>query len=176
MKTLSFIAALLLTTTASAWTGGEVDFPGEGPGYVLDGAANSTKFTGPDGSTEWFRFQWTAGANNGDFDFKMVTGNIWDQDYGGNLIFPKNELAILYYQPTGDSPAKLSGGVTSGKRYVFTVKDPGLANTFITVMELGTTPVSISSVSRNATAGLITINLSGAPSAPRKRPLSREPR
>jgi hypothetical protein len=98
----------------------------------------------------------------------MATSNNWTQDYGGNLISPKNELAILYYQPVGDSAAKLSGGVTSGKRYIFIVKDPGLANTFISVMELSSAPVAITGVSRHAGKGLITINLNGTPSAEEK--------
>ena len=132
---ISCLAALL--STAHAWDGNQVDFPGEGPGYVLTGAADSTKYTGPDGSPEWFRFIYTATADNADYDFKMVTGDDWNQDYGGNLIFPKNELAIMYYQPLPrpvGSPSKLSGGVLAGKRYIFTVKNPGLANTFISVM------------------------------------------
>ncbi len=157
----------LFTTTAFAWVANEVDFPGDGQGWDL-ATTNSYKFTGPDGSAEWFRFEWTASAADSDYNFKMVTGNNWTQDYGGNLIFPKNELAILYYQPLGDSASKLSGGVISGKRYLFTVKDPGLANTFISVMELSSAPVSITTVSRNATTGLITINLTGAPSAEEK--------
>ncbi|MDZ4402137.1 alpha-amylase family glycosyl hydrolase [Prosthecobacter sp.] len=161
------LPVLLFATSAFAWNANEVDFPGDGQGWDL-GTTDSTKFTGPDGSTEWFRFQWTAGTAISDYNFKMVTGNNWDQDYGGNLIFPKNELAILYYQPVGDSAAKLSGGVTNGKRYVFTVKDPGLANTFISVMELSAAPVAITGVSRNATSGLITINLSGTPAVEEK--------
>lgn len=165
---IRFLLFIFLAVNASAWNANEVDFPGEGPGYVLNGAADSVKFTGPDGSTEWFRFSYTATADNADYDFKMVTGNNFDQDYGGNLIFPKNELAIMYYQPLGDSTSKLSGGLINGKRYVFTVKDPGLANTFITVMELSAPPVSISSVSRNAATGLINISLNGAPSAEEK--------
>jgi hypothetical protein len=158
---------LLLVSSASAWVANEVDFPGDGQGWDL-GTTNSYKYTGPDGSTEWFRFEWTAPAADSDYNFKMVTGNNWSQDYGGNLIFPKNELAILYYQPLGDTAAKLSGGVTSGKRYIFTTKDPGLANTFISVMELSSAPVAITGVSRNASTGLITINLNGTPSAEEK--------
>jgi hypothetical protein len=158
---------LFLASTASAWVANEVDFPGDGQGWDL-GTTNSYKYTGPDGSTEWFRFESTAPAADSDYNFKMVTGNDWNKDYGGNLIFPKNELAILYYQPVGDSAAKLSGGVTSGKRYIFTVKDPGLANTFLSVMELSSAPVAITGVSRNAGTGLITINLNGTPSAEEK--------
>ena len=106
------VHALLFATAclanALAWTGSEVDFPGDGQGWDL-GTTNSTKYTGPDGSTEWFRFTWTASADDSDYNFKMVTGNNWDQDYGGNLIFPKNELALMYYQPQGDSASKLVG-------------------------------------------------------------------
>jgi hypothetical protein len=158
---------LFLVSSASAWVANEVDFPGDGQGWDLN-TTNCYKFTGPDGSTEWFRFEWSAAAADSDYNFKMVTGNDFAKDYGGNLIFPKNELAILYYQPVGDSAAKLSGGVTSGKRYIFTVKDPGLANTFISVMELSSAPVAITGVSRNAGTGLITINLNGTPSAEEK--------
>jgi hypothetical protein len=164
---IRLLAFLFFVTTASAWVANEVDFPGDGQGWDL-GTTSSYKFTGPDGSTEWFRFEWTAPAADSDYNFKMVTGNDWAKDYGGNLIFPKNELAILYYQPVGDSAAKLSGGVTSGKRYIFTVKDPGLANTFMTVMELSGAPVAITGVSRNAGTGLITINLNGTPSTEEK--------
>jgi hypothetical protein len=164
---LRFLLFLFITTSASAWVANEVDFPGDGQGWDLN-TTNSYKYTGPDGSAEWFRFEWTAPAADADYNFKMVTGNNWTQDYGGNLIFPKNELAILYYQPVGDSTAKLSGGITSGKRYIFTVKDPGLANTFISVMELSSAPVAITGVSRNAGTGLITINLNGTPSAEEK--------
>jgi Bacterial TSP3 repeat len=170
---IRYLPFLFLVSSASAWVANEVNFPGEGPGWDLGAVSDSYKYTGPDGSTEWFRFEWTAGAANSDYDFKMVTGNNWTQDYGGNLIFPKNELAIMYYQPLPPdpdpgSPSKLSGGVTSGKRYIFTVKDPGLANTFISVMELGSAPVAITGVSRNAGTGLITINLNGTPSAEEK--------
>jgi len=164
IRVLSF---LFFASTALAWNVGEVDFPGDGQGWDL-GTTNSYKYTGPDGSTEWFRFEWTAPAADSDYNFKMVTGNNFAQDYGGNLIFPKNELAILYYQPVGDSAAKLSGGIASAKRYIFTTKDPGLANTFISVMELSSAPVAITGVSRNADSGLITINLNGTPSAEEK--------
>ncbi len=159
---------LIMLSPALSWNASEVNFPGEGPGWDLGTASDCYKYTGPDGSTEWFRFEWTAPAANSDYDFKMVTGDVWAQDYGGNLIFPKNELALMYYQPAGDSPSKLSGGVMSGKRYIFTVKNPGLANTFVTVMEMSTAPVAITGVSRNSSTGLITINLSGAPSAEEK--------
>jgi hypothetical protein len=164
---LRLLPFLFIVSAASAWVANEVDFPGDGQGWDLN-TTNSYKYTGPDGSTEWFRFEWTAPAADSDYNFKMVTGNNWNQDYGGNLIFPKNELVILYYQPVGDSAAKLTGGVTSGKRYIFTTKDPGLANTFISVMELSSAPVAITGVSRNAGTGLITINLNGTPSAEEK--------
>ncbi len=164
---LVLLATILATFQALAWNASEIDFPGDGKGWDI-GTTNSTKFTGPDGSAEWFQYKWTAGANDADYYFKMVAGNDWNQDFGGNLIFPKNELAILYYQPAGDSAAKLSGGVTSGKRYVFTAKNPGLANTYISVMELSADPVSITGVSRDTGTGVITINLSGSPSSEEK--------
>ena len=163
----ALLCAAACLANAFAWTGSEVDFPGDGQGWDL-GTTNSAKFTGPDGSTEWFRLTWTAAADDADYNFKMVTGNDWNQDYGGNLIFPKNELALMYYQPLGDSASKLAGGVVSGKRYVFTAKDPGLANTFISVMELDNNPVSITGVSRDPGTGLITISLSATPSPQEK--------
>ena len=168
---ITTVHALLFATAcfanALAWTGSEVDFPGDGQGWDL-GATNSTKHTGPDGGTEWFRFTWTAAADDTDYNFKMVTGNNWDQDYGGNLIFPKNELSLMYYQPLGDSTTKLAGGVVAGKRYIFTAKDPGLANTFISVMELDDEPVNITGVARDPGTGLITISLSTTPSPQEK--------
>lgn len=150
-----------------AWTANETDFPGDGQGWDL-GTTNSYKYTGPDGSTEWFRYEWTAPASDTDYNFKLVSGNNWNNDYGGNLIFPKNELALMYFQPIGDSPSKLSGGVTIGKRYIFTAKDPGLTNTFISVMELSAAPVAITNATRNASTGLITITLNATPSAEEK--------
>jgi hypothetical protein len=168
MKTLTSLLFLISSLSAFAWNADQVNFPGDGQGWVLNSTTDSYKYTGPDASTEWFRFEWTAPAADADYNFKMVTGDNWDQDYGGNLIFPKNELALLYYQPLGDSAAKLSGGVLNGKRYIFTTKDPGLANTFISVMELSAAPVAITGVTRNAGTGLITINLNATPSAEEK--------
>jgi hypothetical protein len=161
------LLSLIATGTLQGWTGAQVNFPGEGPGWDLGAASDSYKYSGPDGSTEWFRMEWTAPATNADYDFKMVTGDNWAQDYGGNLIFPKNQLALLYYQPLGDSAAKLSGGVIAGKRYIHTVKDPGLANTFSSVMELSAAPISITGVSRNTSTGLITVTLTVAGLTPR---------
>lgn len=163
----SVIASLLMAGLAQAWSGAEIDFPGDGQGWDL-GTTNSTKYTGPDGSTEWFRHVWTAGGDDSDYNFKMVAGNNWDQDYGGNVIFPKDELALLYYQPGGDTAAKISGGVANGKRYVFTAKNPGLANSFISVMELSANPVNITGVGRDSGTGVITVNLSGTPAAEEK--------
>jgi hypothetical protein len=162
MNRLLALCFLLTASSLHAWTGSEVDFPGDVQGWDL-ATTNSSKFTGPDGSTEWFRYEFTAGSTDTDYNFKMVTGNNWAQDYGGNLIFPKNELGLLYYQPLGDTAAKLTGGVTNGKRYIFTTKDPGLANTFISVMELSGAPVAITNASRNSGSGLITVTLTGTP-------------
>lgn len=170
------ILALLISASsgAFAWNGGDIDFPGDGQGWDFS-TTNAYKYTGPDGSTEWFRFEWTAGAADSDYNFKMVAlqdpappDDPWERDFGGNLIFPKNEVATMYYQPAGDSASKLSGGVASGKRYIFTVKNPGLAHTDISVMELSSAPVAITGASRNGTTGLITINLSATPSAEEK--------
>ena len=169
-RTITFSVSVILlfaTSQAYAWVGSEIDFPGDGQGWDL-GTTNSTQYTGPDGSTEWFRFTWTAAADDSDYNFKMVAGNDWAQDFGGNLIFPKNELALMYYDPVGDSESKLSGGVTTSKRYVFTTKNPGLADTFISVMELSADPVSITAVSRDSGSGVITTTLSAAPAAEEK--------
>ncbi|MBL9115935.1 MAG: hypothetical protein JNJ83_13085 [Verrucomicrobiaceae bacterium] len=152
---------------AGAWTADQVDFPGDLQGWDL-GTTNSTKFTGPDGSGEWFRFQFTAGASDTDFNFKMITGNDWNNSYGGNAIFPKNETARLTYGNSSSPAAILSGGVTAGKRYVFTARDPGLADTEISVMEISAAPVTITAASRDGSTGLITINLSGSISAEEK--------
>ena len=146
---------------AGAWTADQVDFPGDVQGWDL-GSTNATKFTGPDGSGEWFRFQFTAVAADADYNFKMITGNDWNNSYGGNTIFPKNETARLSYGNGASPAAVLSGGVIAGKRYVFTARDPGLADTEISVMELSAAPVTITSANRNSGTGLITIGLSGA--------------
>jgi hypothetical protein len=156
-----------LPVAAGAWDAGQVDFPGDVQGWDL-GTTNATKFTGPDGSGEWFRFEFTAATTDTDYNFKMITGNNWDNSYGGNLIFPKNETAVLYYGNSSSPAAKLTGGVTAGKRYVFTARDPGLANTEITVMELSAAPVNITGASRNGSTGVITVQLSAAPSAEEK--------
>lgn len=167
MRSLLPITLFLGVIQAQAWTASEVDFPGDGQGWDL-ATTNAYKYTGPDGGAEWFRYEWTAAAADSDYHFKMVVGNDWLKDFGGHLFFPKNELARLYYQPVGDSAAKLAGGVISGKRYLFTVKDPGLADTFITAMELSSAPVAITAAFRDAGSGLITINLSGVPSPEEK--------
>ncbi|MBU0677708.1 MAG: hypothetical protein KJ626_06295, partial [Verrucomicrobia bacterium] len=148
---ISKVAALCCVVLASfpvfsqAWTGDQIDFPGDVQTWVL--TLNSAKYTGPDGSTEWFRYTFTAGSTDSDYNFKMVTGDNWSQDYGGNTTFAKNELGIMYYDPIGDAASILTGGVTSGKRYTFTVKNPGLVDSYISVMELSADAVSISSVS-----------------------------
>ncbi len=152
------------SVTAFAWDGSEIDFPGEGNAWSLTG--NSAKYTGPDGSTEWFRYTLTMPQSYADYEFKMVSGNNFSQSYGGNVIFQTNSLDILYYG-SSQANAKL-GPVTSGKRYVFTTKNPGLSDTYISVQELDNDPVTISSTSRDSTSGLITVNLSGAPSPQEK--------
>jgi len=163
------LAAVLTTAaaTAFAWTGDEVDFPGDLQGWDL--GLNSTKYTGPDGSPEWFRYSFTAGSDDSSYNFKMVTGNDWNNDYGGNTNFPKNTVAIMWYQPLNDTASMLAGGATSGWRYVFTAKNPGLTDTFISVMELSSTQVDISGVSggtgtfQTNEAVAITINLATNP-------------
>ena len=129
---------------AKAWEGWQIDFPGDGDGWSLSG--DSAKYTGPDGSTEWFRHVLTAPSDDSDFNFKMVTGNDWNQDYGGNTSFPKNEVAILWYQPMNDTAAKLTGGTTQNYRYIFTTKNPGLSDSYISVMELSRDQAQITGV------------------------------
>lgn len=170
---LSMIALLVLSPlSVQAWTADQIDFPGDSQTWVL--TLDSSKYTGPDGYAEWFRYGFTAGADLSDYNFKMVTGNDWNQDYGGNTSFTKNEVDILYYQPTGDTAAKLTGGLTSGYRYVFTVKNPGLADTFISVMELSGDYVSIDSVSgvsgtlATNEAATLTVHLSATPPVEQK--------
>ena len=155
---------LLLPIILSAWTGDEIDFPSPGNGWST--GTNSAKYTGPDGSTEWFRYTLTMPTASSDYEFLMVAGNDFNQKYGGNTIFERDSLDILYYG-SGQPNAKL-GPVTAGKRYVFTTHNPGLADTFISVQELDADPVNISSVSRDGTTGVITVNLSGSTSPQEK--------
>ena len=142
---LAVCAAIAAPCTALAWNADEVDFPGENNEWTL--ANDSTKYTGPDGQTNWFRYTETATNDNNDFDFKLVNGNDFNQDYGGNTTFPKNEFDIMFYQPLGDTPSKLAGGITSAYRYVYTVLNPGLVDTHISVMELSDDPANITNVS-----------------------------
>jgi hypothetical protein len=147
-----------------AWNANEVDFPSVGNSWSLTG--DSTKYKGPDGSSEWFRYQLVMPTSYANYPFLMVNGNDWDQKYGGNIIFERNSLDVLYYGSS--QPDATMGAVTAGKRYIFTVKNPGLADTMMSVQELDNDPISISSVSRNTTTGVITINLSAAPSPQEK--------
>jgi len=140
-----FLLAISIPSLCLAWTQDQIDFPGDIQSWVL--TLNSTQYTGPDGSTEWFRYTCTATNDDSSYNFKMVTGNDWNQDYGGNTSFPKNKCDVMWYQPAGDTASQLSGGATNGSRYVFTTKNPGLNDTHISVMELSADPVNISSVS-----------------------------
>ncbi|HMO99818.1 MAG TPA: glycoside hydrolase family 31 protein [Kiritimatiellia bacterium] len=160
---------LAASPMAHAWTAAEVDFPGDWNGWSLD--CPTFKYTGPDGFGEWFRMYAVLGANVNPFNFKMVTGNNWDQDYGGNLTFQKNTWDIMYYQPLSDTASQLVGGGQAGKRYIFTVKDPGLANSFISVQEISNDPVEITAVSGGSGFGfstnlpvVVTMTLSDQPS------------
>ncbi|MBN8456300.1 MAG: hypothetical protein J0M04_00445 [Verrucomicrobia bacterium] len=163
MKALTFLLCLL-PASAFAWNADEIDFPGEGNGWSI--GSNSVKFTGPDGYSEWFRYTLVAPSSDPDYEFLMVTGNNWGQKYGGNVIFERDALDVLYYG-SGQPNARF-GGVTAGKRYVFTVKNPGLADTWLSVQELDAAPVSITAVSRDAGSGVITADLSGTPSPKEK--------
>ena len=163
-RAVLFLGWICFPGILQAWTGDEVDFPSAENTWSI--TANSTKYTGPDGSTEWFRYTLTPAATHADYEFLMVTGNDWNNKYGGNIIFQRNSLDILYYG-SGQPNAKL-GPVTAGKKYVFTTKNPGLSDTHISVQELDADPVAISSVSRDGTTGVITVNLSAAPSPQEK--------
>ena len=140
------LTALLVPVAAFAWNADQVDFPNDDEGWNLWG--NSAKYTGPDGSTEWFRHVMVATSSRSDFNFKMVTGDSisWDQDYGGDTTFPKNQVSIMWYQPLNDTPSKLTGGTILNNRYIFTVKNPGLTNSFISIMELSRDQVQITGV------------------------------
>ncbi|MBN1269218.1 MAG: hypothetical protein JXB04_06495 [Kiritimatiellae bacterium] len=145
LNLVALLALFLSSPAVFAWTASEVDFPGDVQGWVL--TLDSTKYTGPDGSAEWFRYTATAGTADSSYNFKMVTGNDWNQDYGGNTTFPKNEVSIMWYQPVGDTASLLAGGASNGFRYVFTAKNPGLNDTFISVMELSGDAVDITDIS-----------------------------
>ena len=135
-------AVLLVPVAALAWTGDQIDFPNDDEGWNFSG--NSAKYTGPDGSTEWFRHVMTATVTNPSFNFKMTADNSYTFDYGGNPAFSKNQVAVMYYKPGGNSV--LAGGTTLGHRYIFTTKNPGLSDTYISVMELSRDQVQITGV------------------------------
>lgn len=160
-------------SAAHAWTAAEVDFPGDWNGWSLD--CPTFKYNGPDGISEWFRMYAVLGANVNPFNFKMVTGNDFNQDYGGNLTFANNTWDIIYYDPLSDTASLLVGGGQAGKRYIFTVRDPGLANTFIAIQEISANPIEITSVSGGTGYGFATglavevkITLSAQPSPEEK--------
>ncbi len=157
-------ALLMMTGTALAWTGNEIDFPNTANGFPDPATSGgSVKYTGPDGSPEWFRYTQTATNIYSPFAFKMTTGNTWDNDYGGNAVFPKNEVDIMYYQPLGDANSELAGGASNGFRYVFTAKDPPLSDAYISVMEVSDDPVFIEqaggTVGTIASNGVIEMNI-----------------
>lgn len=170
MKTQGACLLLLLSALAPAmgWNADEVDFPGDVQGWDL-AVVNSTKYTGPDGSPEWFRYTCTATSDDTAYNFKMVTGNTWDNDYGGNTNFAKNTVDIMWYQPLGDTASLLAGGASNGFRYVFTAKNPGLTDTYISVMELSGDPAQVNSVSggtgsfQTNEAVIVTAELAAAP-------------
>lgn len=170
-----FVAAVVTVMPygAKGWTADQVDFPGDWNGWSL--TTPTTKYTGPDGFAEWFRMVAAPASNVNPFNFKMVTGNDWNQDYGGNLAFAKNTWDIMYYQPLSDTASQLSGGAQAGKKYIFTTKDPGLANTFISIQEISADPVDITSVSGPTGAGYLSgstvsirVKLSAQPSPEEK--------
>ena len=174
-STTTMTILMLLACSARAWNADEIDFEGDVQGWDL-AAGVSTKYTGPDGSPEWFRFVTDSAAASGTYNFKMVAGNNWtlDQDYGGNTTFPKNATGTVQFRPADDTAAQLSGGSVAGKRYVFTAKNPGLSDTVISVMEITNPPVGIASVSgptgaiATGTDLTFTVNLSAAPSPEEK--------
>ena len=144
VRTLAVAGGLLAMgpDASRAWTADQISFPSEGNGWTLTNGA--TKYTGPDGSTEWFRYVLTAPASDASFEFKMAAGG-WANNYGGNAVFPANDIGVMYYMPAGNSV--LAGGTVAGNRYVFTARNPGLVDTYISVMELSGDPVMISGVS-----------------------------
>jgi len=148
------------------WVGNEIDFPGDDQGWTL--STDSTKYTGPDGSTEWFKYDLIATGTNVNYEFKMVVGNDWVQDFGGNVGFRKDQTDILFYQPSGDTAARLQGGTTAGKHYRFQIKNPGLSNSFPAIMETSSAPVGITLSGRNASSGIISVRLSSPPSPEEK--------
>lgn len=149
MKTLKFamrcglwvLLCAVMPPTARAWTGAEISFPSEGNGWST--AGGSAKYTGPDGSPEWFRYTLAATNSDPSFEFKMAARG-WDNHYGGNAAFPKNDVGPMTYMAGPNSV--LAGGVTQNYRYVFTVKDPALSDSYISVMELSGDPVMITGV------------------------------
>ena len=140
------LAGMFWPISLRAWTGDQVDFPCDGDGWSL--AGDSAKYTGPDGSTEWFRHVMIAPSADADFNFKMVTtvpgDGAWAHNYGGNVAFPKNEVSVMYYLPGGNSI--LGGATVQSNRYIFTAKNPGFSDTFISVMELSGDQAQISGV------------------------------
>lgn len=158
------LAIVFLPGALFAWNADEVDFPGLGNGWSL--GSDSVKYTGPDGSSDWFRYSLTMPTSYSSYEFLMVTGNNWSNKAGRNVIFKRDSLDILYYG-SGVVNASL-GAVTGGKKYIFTAKNPGLADTYVSVMELDNDPVAINSVSRDTTSGVITTNLSATPSSQEK--------
>jgi hypothetical protein len=144
LKRLLAAAWFAAVPAALAWNADEVDFPGDVQGWVL--TLDSAKYTGPDGSPEWFRYTFTSASNDSPYYFKMVTGNDWNKDYGGNAAFPKDTVSRMFYDPVGDSASQLAGGISNGFRYIFTAKNPGLNDTDISIMELSGDPVAIASV------------------------------
>ena len=166
------VLALLLPTLARGWTADQVDFPGDVQGWDL--GLNSTKYTGPDGSTEWFRYSFKATKGTNTYYFKTVTGNDWNNSYGSNFAFPKDQASIMHYGNSSMSASLLSGGATQDFWYVFTAKDPGLVDTHISVMEVSSNPATLTAVS-GGTASFatnegvsITITLSTNPCAQEK--------
>ena len=131
-----------LQSDCGAWTADQIDFPSSGNGWLFN--CPTVEFTGPDGDPGWFRYVMVAPSQDPSFQFKMVTGNTWGQNYGGNLAFPKNEVSIMYYNPGGNS--YLSGGTVSSNRYIFTTKNPGLSDTYISVMELSRDQAQITGI------------------------------
>ncbi|HMP74396.1 MAG TPA: glycoside hydrolase family 31 protein [Kiritimatiellia bacterium] len=140
--------------SVQAWTADEVDFPGTWNGWQLD--TPTFKYNGPDGFSEWFRMYAVLTNNINPFEFKMVTGKNWAQNYGGNAAFQKNTWDNMWYQPTlplPDGNSTLVGGGLAGMRYIFTVKDPGFSDTFISVQEISKDPIEIASVTGPSGAG-----------------------
>ena len=132
---------MLLPLVGRAWTASDINFRSSAEGWVAPG--RTVMYTGPNGQSDWFRYVMVAPASSNLFEFKMAALD-WTYNWGGNLAFPKNQLSVMNYFAPGNS--RLSGGITNGYRYVFTVENPVLSDMYISVMELSRDQAQITGV------------------------------